>query len=86
MTGIDSSTEMLELARQRLGATAALNLSDLASPLPFPDGPFGGVFASLVLHYLEDWTAPLAERRARADAWRPTDHVSVTLVANVAFC
>jgi SAM-dependent methyltransferase len=63
LTGIDSSTRMLDLARQRLGASAALHFADLGSPLPFPDGAFDDVIASLVLHYLEDWTAPLAELR-----------------------
>ena len=63
MTGFDSSIKMLELARQRLGADAALHLADLGRPLPFPDGAFDDVIASLVLHYLEDWTAPLAELR-----------------------
>jgi SAM-dependent methyltransferase len=63
VTGIDSSTGMLELARRRLGASAALHLADLGSPLPFADGAFDDVIASLVLHYLEDWTAPLAELR-----------------------
>jgi ubiquinone/menaquinone biosynthesis C-methylase UbiE len=63
VTGFDKSTKMLELARQRLGADAALQVADLASPLPFPDGAFDDVIVSLVLHYLEDWTAPLAELR-----------------------
>ncbi|MBF6157635.1 class I SAM-dependent methyltransferase [Nocardia cyriacigeorgica] len=63
VTGFDSSTKMLELARQRLGADAALHLADIAGPLPFPDGAFDDVIASLVLHYLEDWSAPLAELR-----------------------
>jgi ubiquinone/menaquinone biosynthesis C-methylase UbiE len=63
VTGIDSSTKMLELARQRLGDGAALHPADLGSPLPFPDAAFDDVIASLVLHYLEDWTAPLAELR-----------------------
>jgi len=63
VTGIDSSAEMLRLARKRLGAGALLHLADLGSPLPFPDGAFDDVIASLVLHYLEDWTAPLAELR-----------------------
>jgi SAM-dependent methyltransferase len=31
--------------------------------LPFPDGAFDDVIASLVLHYLEDWAGPLAELR-----------------------
>jgi SAM-dependent methyltransferase len=63
VTGFDSSTKMVELARQRLGADAALQVADLGSPLPFPDGAFDDVIAALVLHYLEDWTAPLAELR-----------------------
>ena len=51
------------VARQRLGADADLHLADVGSPLPFTDGAFNDVIASLVLHYLEDWTAPLAELR-----------------------
>ncbi|WP_255495355.1 class I SAM-dependent methyltransferase [Nocardia sp. GTS18] len=63
VTGFDASAKMVELARQRLGAEAALQVADIGSPLPFPDGAFDDVIASLVLHYLEDWTAPLAELR-----------------------
>ncbi|MFB9469678.1 methyltransferase domain-containing protein [Nonomuraea salmonea] len=63
MTGFDASAKMLELARQRLGDDVPLHLADLSSPLPFPDAAFDDVVASLVLHYLEDWTAPLAELR-----------------------
>src|ERR1700689_1439145 len=54
---------VLALARRRLGDDADLHLADLGRPLPFPDGAFDDVVASLVLHYLEDWTAPLAELR-----------------------
>ncbi|MEY9949758.1 class I SAM-dependent methyltransferase [Kitasatospora sp. GAS1066B] len=63
VTGFDSSARMLELASKRLGPDAALHLADLGDPLPLPDGAFDDVVASLVLHYLEDWTAPLAELR-----------------------
>jgi SAM-dependent methyltransferase len=63
VTGVDNSARMLELARRRLGDDADLRIADLGSPLPFPDGAFDDVIASLVLHYLEDWTAPLAELR-----------------------
>jgi ubiquinone/menaquinone biosynthesis C-methylase UbiE len=63
VTGIDASTGMLELARQRLGADACLHRADLERPLPFPDAAFDDVTASLVLHYLEDWRGPLAELR-----------------------
>ena len=63
VTGVDSSPGMLELARRRLGDGADLRVADLGSPLPFRDGEFDDVVASLVLHYLEDWAAPLAELR-----------------------
>lgn len=63
VTGFDSSPAMVELARQRLGEGAALHVADLSQPLPFVDGAFDDVVVSLVLHYLRDWTAPLAELR-----------------------
>ena len=63
VTGFDRSTKMLELARRRLGAGADLQVADLSRPLPYSDGAFDDVIVSLVLHYLEDWTAPLAELR-----------------------
>ena len=63
VTGFDSSAKMLQLARRRLGPAADLHLADLGSPLPFPDAAFDDVIACLVLHYLQDWTAPLAELR-----------------------
>jgi SAM-dependent methyltransferase len=63
VTGIEPSAKMLELARQRLGDGAALQQADLNDPLPFPDDAFDDAVACLVLHYLEDWTAPLAELR-----------------------
>ncbi|GAB3495700.1 class I SAM-dependent methyltransferase [Amycolatopsis cihanbeyliensis] len=63
VTGFDSSAKMVELARNRLGADADLHVADVSRPLPFPDGAFDDVIAALVLHYLEDWTAPLAELR-----------------------
>lgn len=60
VTGFDSSAKMVELARRRLGAEADLRVADLGGPLPYPDSAFDDVVASLVLHYLRDWTAPLA--------------------------
>lgn len=63
VTGIDSSAGMLALARRRLGDDAALHLADLRDRLPFADGAFDDVVASLVLHYLEDWGPVLAELR-----------------------
>ncbi|QFY11646.1 methyltransferase domain-containing protein [Nonomuraea phyllanthi] len=63
VTGIDSSAGMLALARQRLGADADLHVVDVRDPLPFADGAFDDVVASLVLHYLEDWGPTLGEMR-----------------------
>jgi len=63
VTGFDKSAGMIELARRRLGDDADLQVADLGSPLPFPDGTFDDVIASLVLHYLEDWGPALAELR-----------------------
>jgi SAM-dependent methyltransferase len=54
---------MIELARRRLGDDADLTVADLAKPLPYADAAFDDIVASLVLHYLEDWTEPLAELR-----------------------
>ncbi|MEU9478297.1 class I SAM-dependent methyltransferase [Streptomyces sp. NPDC048191] len=63
VTGIDASPAMLALARRRLGDDVALHLADLGERLPFGDGVFDDVVASLVLHYLEDWGPTLAEMR-----------------------
>ncbi|EWT02064.1 methyltransferase [Intrasporangium oryzae NRRL B-24470] len=63
VTGFDSSPAMLELARQRLGDDADLLVADLSRPLPFANAAFDDVVVSLVLHYLQDWTAPLSELR-----------------------
>jgi SAM-dependent methyltransferase len=63
VAGIDKSAGMLGQARRRLGDDADLQVAELGSPLPFPDGTFDDVTASLVLHYLEDWGPALAELR-----------------------
>ncbi|RAG83869.1 SAM-dependent methyltransferase [Streptacidiphilus pinicola] len=63
VTGVDASAGMLGLARRRLGDTVELRVADLRDPLPFGDGMFDDVVASLVLHYLEDWGPTLAEFR-----------------------
>jgi len=63
VTGFDASPAMVDLARNRLGEGAAVHVADLAERLPFDDAEFDDVVASLVLHYLPDWTGPLAEMR-----------------------
>lgn len=61
VTGIDLSTGLLDIARDRLGPDVPLHQADLAEPLEFADSSFDLVLASLVLHYLEDWTPTLRE-------------------------
>jgi SAM-dependent methyltransferase len=63
LAGFDSSAGMIKRARRRLGDDADLRVTELGSPLPFPDGAFDDVVAALVLHYLEDWGPALAELR-----------------------
>lgn len=63
VVGLDVSAAMIDLARQRLGPDADLRVADLDRPLPFRDAEFDDVVASLVLHYLADWSGPLAELR-----------------------
>lgn len=63
VTGFDASPAMVGLAERRLGRDARVLVADLGKPLPFAGGAFDDVVASLVLHYLEDWAAPLAELR-----------------------
>jgi len=63
VTGFDKSAGMLEQARRRLGGDADLQVAELGRRLPFPDGTFDDVIASLVLHYLEDWGPALNELR-----------------------
>lgn len=63
VSGFDLSAAMIDLARARLGDGVDLRVHDLADPLPYVDAAFDDVVASLVLHYLADWTGPLAELR-----------------------
>jgi ubiquinone/menaquinone biosynthesis C-methylase UbiE len=74
VVGIDKSSGMLELARRRLGDDADLRVAELGNPLPFADGTFDDVTASLVLHYLEDW-GPALRDTARAQARRAASGV-----------
>lgn len=86
MTGIDASVGMLERARRRLGADADLQVADLAGALPFSDGAFDDVVASLVLHFLQEWGPTLAElRRLLTPGGRPlvsVDHPSASFLVD----
>jgi SAM-dependent methyltransferase len=63
VAGFDASPAMVQLARERLGDDADLMVADLTLPLPYDDEAFDDAVAMLVLHYLEDWSLPLAELR-----------------------
>jgi ubiquinone/menaquinone biosynthesis C-methylase UbiE len=63
IAGIDLSEGLLQIARGKLGPEVSLQQADLSQPLPFSCGRFDLVLASLVLHYLDDWTVPLREFR-----------------------
>jgi SAM-dependent methyltransferase len=62
VVGVDLAPRFIELARARLGRTAELHVADISDGLPFlADRSVDLVAASLVLHYLRDWTIPLRE-------------------------
>jgi SAM-dependent methyltransferase len=59
---LDQEPRLVELARQRLGDRARVEVTDLEQPLEtVPTGGIDLAVASLVLHYLEDWAPVLAE-------------------------
>lgn len=62
VVALDREPRLVELARQRLGGSARIEVADLAQPwTTLLDSSFDVVIASLVLHYLEDWAPVLAE-------------------------
>jgi ubiquinone/menaquinone biosynthesis C-methylase UbiE len=69
VTALDVSPEMANLARNVVGGTATVLVSDLGAPLSFAqDASFDLIVGSLVLHYLRDWPAVLREfNRVLAD-------------------
>jgi ubiquinone/menaquinone biosynthesis C-methylase UbiE len=62
VVGVDISESLIAIARARLGDRAELHVANLGEPLSFlGDESVDLVVASLVLHYLRDWTLPLRE-------------------------
>lgn len=59
--GIDSSAGLLAIAANRLHGAARFEHADLRDRLPFDEGSFDVVLASLVMHYLPDWAPTLRE-------------------------
>ena len=52
LTLLDGSSDMLAIARQRLGDDVVIVEADLADPLP--PGPFDAVVSALAIHHLDD--------------------------------
>ncbi|MGP9527824.1 class I SAM-dependent methyltransferase [Glutamicibacter sp. AOP5-A2-18] len=63
VAGFDASAGMLELARERLGDSADLRVAKLGEKLHYQDNSFDDAVASLVFHYLPDWSLALQEVR-----------------------
>ena len=63
VTGIDVSPAMIEIAKSRLGGSATFSVGDLSKHLDFDADAFDIVVASLVMHYMENWTPVLEEVR-----------------------
>jgi len=65
VVALDVSDRMVELSRVRIGEGAVVLQADLSLPLPqvpeLADGSFDVVMSSLTLHYVDDWSRPLAE-------------------------
>lgn len=60
--GVDLNETLVARARERTKDGAEFRVADISAPMPFlATGSFDVVMASLVLHYLDDWSAPLAE-------------------------
>lgn len=61
-TGVDLSTDMLDVARKRLHMYPDIQLLEMdGEHLSFPDNTFDSVFISGTLHHLEDFAQGVAE-------------------------
>jgi len=57
VTALDVSPTLVELTKQRIGGKGKVHVADLNKPLDFlPDKTFDLIIASLVIHYVDDWT------------------------------
>jgi len=61
--GVDASEAMVAIARDRFGDVAAFERADVTEPLSLEDASVDVITASLVLHYLKDWSVTLTEFR-----------------------
>lgn len=63
VSAFDASPAMARLAKTNLGADVPVSVADLGEALPYADDSFDVIVSSLSLHYLQDWSGPLAELR-----------------------
>jgi SAM-dependent methyltransferase len=62
VVAVDASPKMVDLAKQRLGATSDVRRADLSRPLTFLDSSsFDIVLSPLTMEYIEDWHSTFAE-------------------------
>lgn len=61
VTATDISPEMVEATKRRVGNKAEVLCIDLERNLPMEDEAFDMIVSSLVLHYIEDWSATFRE-------------------------
>jgi SAM-dependent methyltransferase len=76
VVGLDVSPGMIAEARRRCGDRGRFLVGDLAAPLPLQPESLDGVTCSLALHYVRDWSVPLASFAA---ALRPGGWVVLSL-------
>ncbi|MGH3719346.1 MAG: class I SAM-dependent methyltransferase [Pseudonocardiaceae bacterium] len=61
VVGFDASQAMVDLARQRLGQRAQIDLARLGEALPYPAEAFDSSICALAIHYVADQPAAFAE-------------------------
>lgn len=61
VTGFDASPLMVDLARQRVGEAAQIDLALLGEPLPYPDEAFDLAVCALTIHHVQDRATAFAE-------------------------
>jgi ubiquinone/menaquinone biosynthesis C-methylase UbiE len=64
VVGLDLNETLIECARGRSSGEVQFHVADISQPMPFLESEsFDLVTASLMLHYLDDWSTPLREFR-----------------------
>ncbi|MGC9315475.1 MAG: class I SAM-dependent methyltransferase, partial [bacterium] len=62
VVGVDGTSRMVKIARERLGEKCTLHVADISKPMPFlEDGAFDAIISSATLGYIRDWKALFME-------------------------